>query len=247
MPRQDFTSHRLFVDFALGAGLPGALDREQANYLINVLRLGIGAEILLFNGRDGEWRARIVETTKRNCVVEGVRQVRDQTTPSDIWYCFAPLKSARLDYIVQKAVEMGAGRILPVLTRHTQVSRLNLDRLQANVIEAAEQCGVLSMPETEEAIRFDRFLERCGLERGLIFCDEDAEITDPVAVLRDLKPGPVAVIIGPEGGFSEEERQMLLARAGTLRLSLGPRILRADTAGVAALALVQAVCGDWRR
>ncbi len=246
MPRLDFTSHRLFVSADLGAGLPVALDRDQANYLLNVLRLGPGAEILLFNGRQGEWRARIVEAGKRGCLLEAARQERPQSAGNELWYCFAPLKAARLDYIVQKAVEMGAGRIVPVMTRHTQVARLNLDRLRANVIEAAEQCGVLNVPEVEPEIRFDRFLASCPPERRLVFCDEDAEMADPVAALGGLAGQALAVIIGPEGGFAEDERRALLARPGVVRLSLGPRILRADTAGVAALALIQAVCGDWR-
>jgi 16S rRNA (uracil1498-N3)-methyltransferase len=246
LARYDFTSHRLYVEADLAAGLPVALDRAQANYLINVLRLSVGAELLLFNGRDGEWRARIVEANKRNCLTEAVAQTRPQTTASDIWYCFAPLKAARLDYIVQKAVEMGAGRIVPMLTRHTQVSRLNVARLRANVIEAAEQCGVLNVPDTTDEMRLDRLLAALPAERRVIFCDENAETTNPLAALGAAANAPLAVLIGPEGGFAAEERAMLLARPGTLRLSLGPRILRADTAGVAAMALVQATMGDWR-
>jgi len=246
LARYDFTSHRLYVEADLAPGLPVALDRAQANYLLNVLRLSVGAELLLFNGRDGEWRARIVEASKRNCLTEAVARTRPQTPPSDIWYCFAPLKAARLDYIVQKAVEMGAGRIMPMPTRHTQVARLNLERLRANVIEAAEQCGVLCVPETTAEARIDRLLAAMPAERRVIFCDEDADIASPLRALEAAGDAPLAVLIGPEGGFAAEERALLLARPGTLRLSLGPRILRADTAGVAAMALVQAVLGDWR-
>jgi 16S rRNA (uracil1498-N3)-methyltransferase len=246
MTQPDFTSHRLFVDYPLGAGLPVALDRDQTNYLINVLRLAIGTSILVFNGRDGEWRARIIEANKRNCLIEAQERIREQTSLSDIWYCFAPLKSARLDYVVQKAVEMGAGRIIPVLTRHTQVNRLNIERLRANAIEAAEQCGILSVPPVDEDVKLTTLLARWEEQRTLIFCDEAAGTADPVAALRDVAPGPMAVLIGPEGGFSQEERANLLQLPQVARLSLGPRILRADTAGVAAMALAQAVLGDWK-
>ena len=247
LARYDFTSHRLHVEADLAAGLPAALDRAQANYLINVLRLSVGAELLLFNGRDGEWRARIVEANKRNCLTEAVAQTRPQTAASAIWYCFAPLKAARLDYIVQKAVEMGAGRIVPMLTRHTQVSRLNVARLRANVIEAAEQCGILSLARVEEPVTLDRWLSARAGERLLVFCDEAAPVADPAAALAPMGSAAqgVDVLVGPEGGFAEDERANLLRQPNTLRLSLGPRILRADTAAVAVLALVQTVLGDW--
>ena len=246
MARYDFTSRRLFVEADLGPGRPLALDRDQANYLLNVLRLEAGAELLVFNGRDGEWRAAIIEAGKRRCLLEAREQTRPQTPLPDLWYCFAPLKAARLDYIVQKAVEMGAGRIVPMLTRHTQVARLKQERMLANAIEAAEQCGVIAVPEVAPEIRFAQLLATMEPARTIVFCDEEAEIADPVAALATLPEGPLAVLIGPEGGFSAEEREALLQRRPVLRLALGPRILRADTAAVAALALVQAVRGDWR-
>ncbi|MCK9914545.1 16S rRNA (uracil(1498)-N(3))-methyltransferase [Microbacteriaceae bacterium K1510] len=245
MPRYDFRTPRVYVDAPLAAGQPVAFNREQANYLGNVLRLKDGDPVLLFNGRDGEWGARLTLAGKRLLTAAPDEQLRDQPRPGDLHFLFAPLKHARLDYMVQKAVEMGASRIQPVLTQHTQVTRINLERMQANAIEAAEQCGVLAVPEIGEPLSFER--ATAADDRLMVFCDEDAEVKDPVAALEAVRTrSPIAVLIGPEGGFSEAERAMLLKRPNTVRLSLGPRILRADTAAVAALAVVQAVLGDWR-
>jgi 16S rRNA (uracil1498-N3)-methyltransferase len=247
--RYDFRAPRLFVDAPLAAGRQVPLDRGQANYLGNVLRLTSGAAVLIFNGRDGEWQASLESIGKRAFVLAVQAQTRPQTRPSDLHYLFAPLKHARLDYLVQKAVEMGVSRLQPVLTRHTQVARLNLERMRANAIEAAEQCGVLALPEIAEALTFERMLAARDPARLLIFCDEEAEVKDPLAALaarRDEGALPLDVLIGPEGGFAEEERAALLKLPRMVRLSLGPRILRADTAAVAALALVNAVLGDWR-
>jgi len=247
MSRYDFSSHRLFVAAPLAPGARFALDREQANYLVNVLRLAPGAGFLVFNGRDGEWGARLSGGSRKAPEVEVVEATRPQPAPGDLWYLFAPLKAARLDYMVQKAVEMGASRLVPVITRRTNAARVNLERMRANVIEAAEQCGILAVPEVAGDIPFDRLIAGWPGERCMIFADEDAEIADPVAALRTLPAGgPLALIIGPEGGFDPAERAALLALPNAVRLSLGPRILRADTAAVAALALVQAVLGDGR-
>jgi 16S rRNA (uracil1498-N3)-methyltransferase len=247
MPELDFRAPRLFVDAALREGERIALERNQANYLGNVLRLSAGETILVFNGRDGEWQAAI-EGRKRPDGLSIVAQTRPQDRLPDIAYVFAPLKHARLDYMVQKAVEMGAAKLQPVLTRHTQVSRVNSERMRANVIEAAEQCGILSLAEVAEPVALDRFLDKRTTSRLLVFCDEAADIGNPIEALqRGLTPADgIDVLIGPEGGFAEEERALLRRQPKTLRLSLGPRILRADTAGVAALALVQAALGDWR-
>jgi 16S rRNA (uracil1498-N3)-methyltransferase len=247
MPEFDFAAPRLFVDAALREGEKIALERNQSNYLGNVLRLSAGETILVFNGRDGEWRAQI-DGRKRPDSLSIVAQTRPQDRLPDIAYVFAPLKHARLDYMVQKAVEMGASRLQPVLTRHTQVSRVNSERMRANVIEAAEQCGILSLAEVAEPIALDRFLEKRETGRLLVFCDEAADIGNPIEALRQelTANDGIDILIGPEGGFAEEERALLLRQPRTLRLSLGPRILRADTAGVAALALVQAALGDWR-
>ena len=246
MPQLDFRQPRLFVEAALAAGETVALERNQSNYLGNVLRLAAGDTILVFNGRDGEWQASIAGR-KRPDSLTVVAQARPQDRLPDIAYVFAPLKHARLDYMVRKAVEMGAASLQPVLTRFTQVSRVNGERMRANVIEAAEQCGILSLAEVAEPIPLDRYLGARDGQRLLVFCDEAADVTNPVEALQSeaAAAGGIDILIGPEGGFAEEERVLLLRQKRTLRLALGPRILRADTAGVAALTLVQAVLGDW--
>ena len=246
MPQHDFRSQRLYVDAPLATGARVTLDRDQANYLGNVLRLSSGAKILAFNGRDGEWQAEIAGR-KRAESLTIIRQTREQDRLGDIAYVFALLKHARLDYVVQKAVEMGAAKLQPVTTRFTQVSRVNIERMSANVIEAAEQCGILSLAAVAAPIALERYLGERDAERLLVFCDEAAEIADPFAALKAARTDGkgIDVLIGPEGGFAEEERAALLGQPHTLRLCLGPRILRADTAGVAALALVQAALGDW--
>ncbi|MEH2525553.1 MULTISPECIES: 16S rRNA (uracil(1498)-N(3))-methyltransferase [unclassified Bradyrhizobium] len=247
MPEFDFRAPRLFVDAPLQEGGKIALERNQSNYLGNVLRLSAGENILVFNGRDGEWQAEI-EGRKRPDGLTIVARTRPQDRLPDIAYVFAPLKHARLDYMVQKAVEMGASRLQPVLTRHTRVSRVNVERMRANVIEAAEQCGILSLAAVAEPVALDRFLEKRETSRLMVFCDEAADIGNPIEALQQglSATDGIDVVIGPEGGFAGEERAMLLREPRTLRLSLGPRILRADTAGVAVLALVQAALGDWR-
>ena len=246
MPHLDFRSPRLFVDAALAEGAAVALERGQSNYLGNVLRLAAGDSILAFNGRDGEWRASILGR-KRPDSLAIVAQTRPQDRLPDLAYVFAPLKHARLDYMVQKAVEMGVSSLQPVLTRFTQVSRVNGERMRANVVEAAEQCGILSIADVAEPMPLDRYLGQRKTGRLLVFCDEDAEAGNPLQALQAERRGEsgIDILIGPEGGFAEEERATLLRQKRTLRLSLGPRILRADTAAVAALALVQAALGDW--
>ncbi len=246
MPEYDFRAPRLFVDASLASGATVALEREQSNYLGNVLRLRAGDGILVFNGRDGEWQASLAGRKRPDQLTIG-SQTRPQDALPDLAYVFAPLKHARLDYMVQKAVEMGAAKLQPVLTRHTQVTRVNGDRMRANVIEAAEQCGILSLAEVADPVPLDRFLgERIG-ERLLVFCDEAADVADPLAALAAAKAAGrgIDVLIGPEGGFAADERALLLRQPRISQLALGPRILRADTAGVAALALVQAALGDW--
>jgi 16S rRNA (uracil1498-N3)-methyltransferase len=246
MPELDFRAPRLFIDALLKGGENVALERNQSNYLGNVLRLAAGDTILVFNGRDGEWRAQIAGR-KRPDQLTVMDQTRPQDRLPDIAYVFAPLKHARLDYMVQKAVEMGAARLQPVLTRFTQVSRVNSERMRANVIEAAEQCGITGLADVAEPISLDRFVSQRDAKRLLVFCDEAAEVKDPMQALRNGPgtSGGIDVLIGPEGGFAEEERALLQRQPQILRLALGPRILRAETAGVAALALVQAALGDW--
>lgn len=248
MPDHDFRSPRLYVDAPLTEGRAVALEAEQSNYLGNVLRLKAGDSILVFNGSDGEWRA-VIAGRKRPDGLTVASRTRPQDRLGDVAYVFAPLKHARLDYMVQKAVEMGASRLQPVLTRFTQVSRVNTERMRANAIEAAEQCGILSIASVADPVPLERFLASRDPERLLVFCDEAAEVADPLAALRTgpARDHGLDVLIGPEGGFAEEERTALLRQPQILRLALGPRILRADTAAVAALALVQAVLGDWRQ
>jgi 16S rRNA (uracil1498-N3)-methyltransferase len=248
MSRLDFTSHRLRVDALLSEGGKIELTREQTNYLVNVLRLGEGAGLLVFNGRDGEWRAALAPAGKKAAALRVESRTRAQDFLPDVDYLFAPLKHARLDYLAQKAVEMGVKRLRPVLTRRTQASRINLERMRANVVEAAEQCGILSLAEVLTEERLDNVLSRWPDDRLLIFCDEAAETADPVAALRAAGAGfeKFAVLIGPEGGFDDSEREILAEIKSAARISLGPRVLRADTAAVAALALVQAALGDWR-
>ncbi|KJC49987.1 16S rRNA methyltransferase [Bradyrhizobium sp. LTSP849] len=251
MPSHDFRAPRLFVDAPLAQDARVPLDRDQSNYLGNVLRLSAGAPILAFNGRDGEWQAAI-EGRKRPDNLIILQQARPQDRLPDLAYVFAPLKHARLDYTVQKAVEMGAAILQPVQTRFTQASRVNTERMRANVIEAAEQCGILSLAAVAEPVPLERFLSQRATDRLLIFCDEAAEVENPIQSLQNVRDAGldqgrvgIDVLIGPEGGFAEEERALLLRQPKILRLALGPRILRADTAAVAALALVQAVLGDW--
>lgn len=244
MPAYDFRSPRLYVDAALQRGATVELSAGQAHYLTHVLRLKAGERVLVFNGRDGEWSAGIAASKRALAVSE---QTRAQTAAGDLHYVFAPLKTARLDYVVQKAVEMGAARLQPVLTRYGQVSRVNAERMRKNAIEAAEQCGILTLPQIAAPLPLPRYLAGRDAARWLVFCDESAEVADPVAALAKLPPrAPLAVLIGPEGGFAEDERSALLRAPQTLAIALGPRILRADTAAVAALTLIQAVVGDWR-
>jgi 16S rRNA (uracil1498-N3)-methyltransferase len=246
MPELDFRKPRLFVDAPLEAGEMVALERSQSNYLGNVLRLSAGDTILVFNGRDGEWQASIAGR-KRPDGLNIVTQTRPQDRLPDLAYVFAPLKHARLDYMVQKAVEMGASSLQPVLTRFTQVGRVNGERMRANVIEAAEQCGILSLATVTEPVPLDRYLSQREVQRLLVFCDEAAETANPLQALQSglTVSSGIDVLIGPEGGFAEEERAILVRQPQILRLSLGPRVLRADTAAVAALTLVQAALGDW--
>jgi 16S rRNA (uracil1498-N3)-methyltransferase len=243
--RANYKMQRLFVPDALSADVEFEVSPTQAHYLSNVLRLAENAELLVFNGRDGEWLARIAAKTKKAVRLKAVEQTRPQPPRPDLIYCFAPLKQGRLDYLAQKAVEMGAGILQPVATQHTQVAKPGIDRLRSNVIEAAEQCGILAVPGVEETVRLDRLLTGWESGRRLIFCDEDADTNNPLPKLSALGERKLGLLVGPEGGFSEEERRMLRALPFVTAIPLGPRILRADTAAVAALAVIQATIGDW--
>jgi 16S rRNA (uracil1498-N3)-methyltransferase len=245
MAVRDQASQRLFVEADLSNGRTLTCSSDQANYLKNVLRMQERDPITVFNGRDGEWQATISLVGKRDVSLEIGVQTRAQKLGPDIDYLFAPLKRARLDYMVQKATELGVRRLVPVLTRHTVAERVNTERMRANAIEAAEQCGTLFVPDVAEPIKLPAALLALDTDRTLVFCDEAAIVANPLEALTKLKQGPVAVLIGPEGGFSADERVALRAHPKVVVLSLGPRIMRADTAAVAALTLVNVTLGDW--
>ncbi len=247
MPIHDISAQRLFVESPLQAGASITCSKDQAHYLLNVLRAHDGDTLLVFNGHDGEWRATIQVAGKRACCIMVQEQVRGQHAGPDIHLLFAPLKRARLDYMVQKATELGVARLRPVLTQHTVPDRVNTERMRANVIEAAEQCGILYVPDISDPVRLGKVLQDWETGRTLIFCDEGAAISNPVASLSTLESqSPVAILIGPEGGFSCDERAQLNSHAFVHTISLGPRVIRADTAATAALALINATIGDWR-
>lgn len=244
---------RLYVEESLGAGVHLTLSKDQSHYLVTALRMGEGARVLLFNGRDGEWAAQITEAHKKACVLKLTEQTRAQEPLPDIWLLFAPVKHARLDFIAQKATEMGAAVIQPVLTERTLVTRLKDERLQANAVEAGEQCGLVAVPEVREAEKLAALMARwdeIAPGRLILFCDENEGPGATRAALERLagegkRGAPLAVLIGPEGGFSPREREQLKGRSDTLAISLGPRIMRADTAAIAALAAAGLMLGDW--
>jgi 16S rRNA (uracil1498-N3)-methyltransferase len=237
---------RLFVEQPLEQGLDVVCSRAQANYLLNVMRLGDGAQILVFDGTTGEWRASVSRQKRSDCTLHVLDRVRPQEDGPDVHYLFAPVKRARLDFMVQKATELGVAALCPVLTSRTDVQRVKFERMRANVIEAAEQCGVLRIPQVFEPVSFDKLLDGWDPARHIIYCDEEAPVSSPLDALGVLEPGPLAVLIGPEGGFDTGERTRLQELGHVTQISLGPRIMRADTAGVAALSLVNAILGDWR-
>lgn len=234
---------RLYVDQPLGKGQTVSLTKEQAHYLFGVMRLTAGAVLSLFNGRDGEWDAEVADAGKKGGSLACTEQTRPLQMPPDLWLLFAPIKKERTDFIVEKAVELGARRIVPVQTEFTNSGRVKQDRLQAHAVEAAEQCGGTYVPEVAEMGRLGRLLDKWPEGRRLMFCDE--AMLGAATALAGETGGPWAILIGPEGGFSEAERTRLKALPYALSVSLGPRILRADTAAVAALTLWQSALGDW--
>ncbi len=234
---------RLCVDHPLGTGQSVPLTEAQAHYLFGVMRLGAEGQVLLFNGRDGEWRARIAQAGKRGGLAECEEQTAPQRMPPDLWLVFAPVKKARTDFIVEKAVELGAARILPVQTDFTNSERIRQDRLQAHALEAAEQCGATHVPVVEDLAQLDKLLARWDEGRRILWADESR--AGAAATLAGAAPGPWAILVGPEGGFSPSERARLSGLSHVTPISLGPRILRADTAACAALTLWQAALGDW--
>jgi 16S rRNA (uracil1498-N3)-methyltransferase len=238
------TTPRLHVETPLSAGHEFTLAKEQGHYLVNVLRLSPGDAVSLFNARDGEWLCYLTEVTKKAVGLRVERLTSDVNPPPDIDYLFAPIKHARLDFMVQKATELGARRLRPVITARTIAERVNLDRMKANAVEAAEQCNLVFVPEVLEPLPLGKVLSAWDPSRWLIYCDEKAPIADPLEALKLVAP-PAAVLIGPEGGFTNEERDHLQSLSFVTPISLGPRIMRADTVAIAALSLVQAAIGDW--
>lgn len=246
MPIHDFRAQRIFVDATLEQGANVPCSKDQAHYLRNVLRVEDRAHVLVFNGQDGEWKTQIRFDGKRGCDLVVESQVRAQETGPDVELIFAPLKRARLDYLVQKATELGVAALRPVFTEHTVPDRIKDTRLRANIVEAAEQCGILYLPTLAAPQRLGVLLDGWDKDRAIFFCDEAADTSNPIETLTRLRRGePASVLIGPEGGFSETERARLLSLDFVTPLSLGPRIMRADTAAIAALALLNATIGDW--
>ena len=237
------TKIRLFVDHGLSAGNSVPVTQAQANYLFNVMRLGVGDTISIFNSRDGEWRADIAVASKKRGLLVCEEQTKPLREPPDLWLLFAPIKKARTDFIVEKATELGVSRIIPVQTDYTNSERIRQDRLQAHAIEAAEQCGGTYVPDVDDLVKLGHLLETWPKTRQLMFCDEARAGLG--VTLDGLDPGPWAILIGPEGGFSPDERTRLHKMDQTTAISLGPRILRADTAAVAAISLWQSRLGDW--
>ena len=238
------TTPRLNIEEALAASREIILTREQVHYLTGVLRLGAGDAVRAFNGRDGEWLAYLATVSKKSVSLRCERLVAEAKLPPDIDYVFAPLKHARLDYMVQKATELGARRLRPVMTSRTVAERVNLDRMRANVIEAAEQCNLVHVPEVLEPEKLEKILATWEKGRSLVYCDETKGVINPLESLKALKT-PSAVLVGPEGGFTDDEKKLLKSQSFVVPISLGPRIMRADTAAIAALTLVQAFAGDW--
>lgn len=233
---------RLFVRSPLSEGALVELDSGQVNYLGNVLRLTEGSEVLLFDGRSGEWLARIAEAAKKRMSLKVERQTREAETIPDVWLAFAPVKRTQTDWLIEKATELGVARLVPVITQRTIVERVKLDRLQSIAIEAAEQCGRTRLPDLDEPLPLGHFLKHRQASRTLYFADEQGGDWTPDA----FTAGPCAILTGPEGGFTDEEREAIRAAPNSVPISLGPRILRAETAALAALAVYMAVAGDWR-
>ena len=243
--RANYRMQRLFVGDALAQGQAIEASKEHFHYLSNVLRMADGDAVLLFNGRDGEWQATLSLPTRKRLLLTPVEQTRPQPAPSDLHYLFAPLKVGRLDYLVQKAVEMGAGVLQPVMTQHVQGKITSIERLEANAVEAAEQCGILAIPTVAAPRKLDELLANWPRERRIIFCDEGHGSQNPLPALQAIEERKLALLVGPEGGFSDEERAALRSLDFVTAIPLGPRILRADTAAVAAMAVIQAAIGDW--
>jgi 16S rRNA (uracil1498-N3)-methyltransferase len=233
---------RLFVGQPLAMGSEIVLDRAQANFLLNVMRLGAGDVVRLFDDRTGEWLATVEPTGRRDGRLRVTGHLAPREAVPDLWLCVAPIKKGRIDWVAEKACELGVARLVPVLTRRTVIDRLNPDRLRAHMIEAAEQCGRTALPELAEATKLDALLRDWPANRALVFADEAGG--RPLADVAP--PAPAAILIGPEGGFTDEERALIRAHPCAVGVTLGPRILRAETAAAAAVSVWMACAGDWR-
>ena len=233
---------RLFVRAALGAGATVELDAAQANYLGNVLRLKQGDRLLIFDGASGEWLAEVAQVAKRKMTLAVLEPTRPQESVPDLWLAFAPVKKGRVDWLVEKAVELGVARLVPVITQRTIVDKLNLERMRAHIVEAAEQCGRTALAEIDEPVKLDAFLKVRDSARTLYFADESGG--EPAATA--FKPGLALILIGPEGGFTPDEAAAIRAAPNAIAISLGPRILRAETAALAGVAAWMSAVGDWR-
>jgi 16S rRNA (uracil1498-N3)-methyltransferase len=236
---------RLFVEKPLESSVVLELSEKPAHYLLHVMRVKVGEELLVFNGRDGEWKANLESGKKDRASLRVKERTRPQTTDSDLWLCFAPIKRGHGDFTVEKACELGVSNLVPIFTRHTVVNRVPTDRYRAIATEAAEQSMRLSVPNVEEAIDLKQLIDKWDSRRTLIFCAEAGDAQPIASALNQLKPGPLAVLTGPEGGFGEDEFKLIRSKPYVIPVRLGPRILRADTAAIAALSLVQAIRGDW--
>lgn len=237
---------RLYVEVPLGEGTRVVLEEGQAHYLLHVMRAKIGDRLNFFNGRDGEWVAEIAETAKRTCTAICTRALAPQSDVPDLWLVFAPVKKTPADYLTQKATELGVRVLQPIFTRRTIVSRVNSERMRANAIEAAEQSERVTVPEIREPMALDKLLGQWPSDRHILFCDEAGDALAIADALSGQKGGAWAIFTGPEGGFDPSERALLRAKANVTAVTLGPRILRADTAALSALSVWQALTGDWR-
>jgi 16S rRNA (uracil1498-N3)-methyltransferase len=239
---------RLYINRHLKSGVEILLDKDESHYLLNVMRLGAGEEVALFNGVDGEWSATITQSSKKIACAIIHAELRPQSIEPDVWLVFAPIKKARIDFIAQKATELGASKLVPIMTKHTAMERVKLERLQANAKESAEQCGRLQVPEVMDVMKFDVLMASWPQDRLIMFCDEGLSGSSAIEVLKSQSndiSSKWAIFIGPEGGWSEDERQILKKQKGCVVVSLGPRVLRADTAAISALTLFQSILGDW--
>ena len=233
---------RLFVAQAQGEGATLELSAAQTNYLANVLRLRPGAQLLTFDGQSGEWLARVADLAKKRMTIVIQRKTREAETIPDVWLAFSPIKRAHTDWLVEKATELGVAQLIPVITQRTVAERVRLERLESIAIEASEQCGRTRVPQIAEPLPLQRFIDELDRERHLYFADEAGGEWPAKA----FTPGPCAILTGPEGGFTDHERAAIREAPNAVAISLGPRILRAETAALAALATFMAVAGDWR-